>query len=99
MNPFTASGFIRSVSRLSRLSVYITDFIVFSALPLACSCSIVFITLVVYSWSAGSSSSFKEKPCILGISLLVWTRIPAWGAGGPGFKSQRPHHDNLGPFK
>jgi hypothetical protein len=24
---------------------------------------------------------------------LAWTRIPAWGAGDPGFKSPRPHHD------
>ena len=24
-------------------------------------------------------------------SGLVWSRIPAWGAGGPGFKSQLPH--------
>ena len=23
---------------------------------------------------------------------LVWSRIPAWGAGDPGFKSRRPHH-------
>ena len=22
---------------------------------------------------------------------LVWSRIPAWGAGDPGFKSRRPH--------
>ena len=24
---------------------------------------------------------------------LVWSRIPAWGAGDPGFKSRRPHHE------
>ncbi len=29
---------------------------------------------------------------------LAWSRIPAWGAGDPGFKSQRPHHNNLGPI-
>src|SRR4030065_2965493 len=29
---------------------------------------------------------------------LAWSRIPAWGAGDPGFKSQRPHHDNTGPY-
>ena len=23
---------------------------------------------------------------------LAWIRIPAWGVGDPGFKSQRPHH-------
>ena len=25
-------------------------------------------------------------------SRLAWSRIPAWGAGDPGFKSQLPHH-------
>src|SRR3990170_2536390 len=29
---------------------------------------------------------------------LAWTRIHAWGACDPGFKSQRPHHDNSGPY-
>src|SRR4030066_1993486 len=29
---------------------------------------------------------------------LAWTRIHAWGACDPGFKSQRPHHDNSGPI-
>ena len=29
---------------------------------------------------------------------LAWIRIHAWGACDPGFKSQRPHHDNLGPY-
>jgi hypothetical protein len=28
---------------------------------------------------------------------LAWIRILAWGASDPGFKSQRPHHNNLGP--
>ncbi len=30
---------------------------------------------------------------------LEWFRIPAWGVGDPGFKSQRPHHKtSLGFF-
>jgi hypothetical protein len=34
-------------------------------------------------------SFFNE---IKGGRSLAWSRIPAWGAGDPGFKSQRPHH-------
>ena len=29
---------------------------------------------------------------------LAWTRIHAWGACDPGFKSQRPHHNNTSSF-
>ncbi len=28
---------------------------------------------------------------------LAWFRIPAWGVGDPGFKSQRPHHKTQRP--
>ena len=35
------------------------------------------------------------NPCLTFSSRgrgLAWTRMTAWGAGGPGFKSRRPHH-------
>ena len=58
-------------------------------------------------WKATNSSGKENKPrasspLYPGLSKrgrrLAWTRIHAWGACDPGFKSQRPHHDNSGPI-
>ncbi len=40
----------------------------------------------------------RKRTIFLGSNPRVQNRIPAWGAGDPGFKSQRPHHNNTGPF-
>jgi len=72
-----------------------TDFIVLLAFPLSLISWIVFNTLALYSWKAGSSSSMDKALGFSGIQgkfPRFWIRIPAWGVGDPGFKSQRPHH-------
>ena len=38
-----------------------------------------------------ASVSMVKSLCILAVGHLEWFRIPAWGVGDPGFKSQRPH--------
>ncbi len=88
----TASWLIKSVAALSLFSVLKQLVIVFLLSWFAFISCKVFITRWLYSVSAGSSSSFRLKPCISGICLLEWIRIHAWGACDPGFKSQRPHH-------
>ena len=42
-----------------------------------------------------NNRSFNEKE---GGRRLAWFRIPAWGVGDPGFKSQRPHQPHFCPI-
>ena len=42
-----------------------------------------------------ASVSMVKSLCILAVGHLEWFRIPAWGVGDPGFKSQRPHQKLL----
>ena len=45
------------------------------------------------------SSSFLGRSPVLWGRRLAWFRIPAWGVGDPGFKSQRPHHKTRDPTR
>jgi len=47
-------------------------------------------------WGRRIASDLRSALVILGVGWLEWFSIPAWGVGDPGFKSQRPHHNNLG---
>ena len=86
----------RSVALPSWFSVCDALSIVFSDSPAAFMRRSVFITESVFlvgCWGRRlASASGWESLCILVPLHLDWFRIPAWGVGDPGFKSQRPHH-------
>ena len=73
------------------LSFQLDCFITCSLFPLLLRKVKVF--MMAWSVSFGSEKHVSRRG-----RRLVWTRIHAWGACDPGFKSQRPHHDNSGPI-
>src|SRR4030066_766103 len=92
------SGFLRSAFLLSCLRLDENERKVFWALPEVLAFRRVFIMRSLYfvGWLGPSYSFLEGIPVPL---RLDWFSIPAWGVGDPGFKSQRPHHNNTGPIR
>jgi hypothetical protein len=74
------------------------DRTVFSAFPALVARIKVFIMRSSYLVGCWGRRLVSESLCIMAQIHLEWSRIPAWGAGGPGFKSQRPHHNSSMPL-
>jgi len=89
---FTSSGFLKSTCLLILFKFCDTLLIVFSAFPLFLRFISVLTISSVMLWGRRLVRvSVFDLVGILVQILLVWFRIPAWGAGDPGFKSPRPH--------
>jgi len=88
---FTLSGFLRSAFLSICLKLYEMERTVFSALPALVAFIKVFIINALFLVACWGRSLASRIQCILVGFWLEWFRIPAWGAGDPGFKSPRPH--------
>jgi len=91
---FTSSGFIRSATLLSCVSLCLKDLMVFCAFPSIVALAIVLSICSLYrisGWGRRIATDLSSVLGILGVGWLDWFSIPAWGVGDPGFKSQRPH--------
>ena len=87
---------MRFACSLSCLKLCEIEITVFLALPEFVALMRVFIIKSLYfvgCWGRRLASVCVIKSlCIIIPQHLEWFRIPAWGVGDPGFKSQRPHH-------
>jgi hypothetical protein len=81
-----------------RFRLYEIEVKVFSDFPEALAFIKVFIIKSPHFVGCWGRRLVSESLCIMVQIHLEWSRIPAWGAGGPGFKSQRPHHIPTGPI-